>query len=176
MIFTAIKSRRLFILKPVFASDPVQRVLLLHPELAALLAGGLTDRRIGRLRADLEMFVKGQELALSIVPYEHGTAYMGLLAPEAEGTWEIRSRDPKPGMRVFGRFAERNCFVALTWSLRSWLDARWPDKQPLGDRSSLQYQLHQISVQERWAELFPGHDPLTGSDINALLSEKYHLV
>lgn len=176
MICKMVESQRLFKLERTFASDPGSRVMLLHPELATLLEEGLTDQRIGRLQADLEMFVMGQELALSTVPYEHRTAYMGLLAPEAEGTWEIRSRDPKPGMRVFGRFVQKDCFVALGWGLRSRPDARWPHKQPLGDRNSLQYQLCQIEVLQRWAELFPGHDPLTGSDIDELLSEKYHPV
>lgn len=172
----AIDSGRLDVLKPVLDSDPVDRVMLLHPELTSLLKSSHADTRVGRLLADLEMFVKGQELAVSAVPYEHKSAYMGLLAPELEGTWEIRSRDPKPGIRVFGRFAQKDSFIALGWSLRSMPDARWPEKRPLRDRNSLQYQFQQIEVQERWDELFPDHDPLTGSDIGELLSRKYHLV
>jgi hypothetical protein len=129
-----------------------------------------------RLRADLETFVKGEEIALSMVPYEHKTAYMGLLDPEKEGTWAIRSRDPSPGIRVFGRFAAKDSFIALAWRLRSRRDDRWPSQRPLGDRESLEYQFAQIEVAERWSALFPKHEPITGSDPSDLLSDKYHCV
>jgi hypothetical protein len=163
-------------LRPVFDSDPVKRVILLHPELASLLDDPQGGNRVQRLRADLETFVKGEELALSAVPYEHKNAYLGLLAPESDGTWEIHSRDPAPGMRVLGRFAQKDCFVALGWRLRSRRDPRWPDQRALGGRNSLEYQLAQIEVEQRWSELFPEHKALAGSDISELLSDKYHCV
>lgn len=122
------------------------------------------------------MFVKGQQLAVSVVPHEHKTAYLGLLAPKDEGTWDIRSRDPEPGMRVFGRFACRDTFVALAWALRSRRDHRWPDKRPLGSGNSLQYHIVQIEVMQRWDDLFPGCQPLIRSELGGLLSDKYHLV
>ena len=150
--------------------------MLLHPELSTLLEAPRADPRVQRLRADLEAFVKGDELALSVVPYEHKTAYMGLIAPEHEGTWEIRSRDPTPGMRVFGRFPHKDGFVALAWHLRSRPDDRWPEKRPLGDRNSFEYQFAQIEVEQRWNELFPDYQSLAGSDASEILSDKYHYV
>lgn len=162
-------------LRPALDSDPVKRTMLLHPDLAALL-GNLQDTRLQRLRGDLEMFIKGEELAVSMTPHEHKTAYMGLLAPETEGTWDIRSRDPEPGMRVFGRFVDRDAFVALEWALRSRRDPRWPEKQPLGSGKSLQYHYTQLEVIQRWNEMFPNWQPLIRSEIGELLSDKYHLV
>ena len=81
--------------------------------------GGLA-RRANRLRADLEMFVRGQVLGISMTPYRHKSAYMGLLDPPERGFWDIRSRDPKPALRVLGHFADVDLFVALVWQ-PAWL-------------------------------------------------------
>lgn len=172
----AVDREALRLLEPVFDSDPVRRVMMLHPELQDLLENDAFDRRIFRLRADLEAFVMGQDLAVSITPYEHKDAYLGLLDPTNEGIWEIRSRDPDPGMRVFGRFAYTDAFVALGWSLRSKPDDRWPAKKPLGSANSLEYQFAQIETLERWESIFPKFNALTGDDVSELLSEKYNIV
>jgi hypothetical protein len=171
----AIEGKQLCPLTLTFDSDPERRVLLINEEIANLLndhEGG----RMQRLRADLETFIKGEEISLSVTPYKHRTAYMGLLSPEGEGIWEIRSRDPKPALRVFGRFAIKDVFVALAWRLRSRRDARWPDRHPLEGRNSLEYQFAQIEVLERWRALFGERQPIIGSDPGELLSDKYHCV
>lgn len=172
----AISAGLLFELKPSFVSDPVERVMLLHSAVDHFLHRQAHHSRIGRLRGDLESFVMGQEIAISAVPHEHRTAYMGILDPKREGIWEIRSRDPNPGMRVFGHFACKDTFVALGVSLRSRNDQRWPELVPLGNRDSLEYQLAQIGVIEKWKSLFPQFAPLTGDDVSVLLSDKYHII
>ena len=49
---------RLFLLEPVIEGDPVTRTMLITPEIKDLLSGPWEDesveRRVGRLRADLE--------------------------------------------------------------------------------------------------------------------------
>lgn len=170
----AIDKGQLWPLNPTFDSDPVKRTILINQDIAVLLEN--PERRMQRLRADLETFVKGEEVTLSMVPYKHKTAYMGLLSPESEGIWEIRSRDPSPAIRVLGSFALTDVFVALAWRLRSRRDHRWPAQRPLGDRHSLEYQFTQISVLERWSAVFPEHKPITGSDPSELLSDKYNCV
>jgi hypothetical protein len=163
-------------LTPTFGSDPVRRVMLLHPIVEGFLQQQGHHPRIGRLRADLEAFVTGQEIAMSTVPYEHRTAYMGILDPVTEGVWEIRSRDPNPGMRVFGQFACKDTFIAFNVGLRSKRDLRWPELVPLGDGKSFQYHFAQIDVLNRWKALFPQLSPLSGDDASVLLSDKYHIV
>jgi hypothetical protein len=137
----AVSAGRLSILELMVPSDPVERTVLLHPELKDLLknasgtdGGQSALRRIGRLQADLEAFVTGKMLTVCLSPRNHGTAFMGLLDPEREGTFDIRSRDPSPGMRVFGRFAMADVFVALVYEFRS-RKPEWDrsQKQPLGD-------------------------------------------
>lgn len=38
---------------------------------------------------------------------------MSRLDPERNEVWEIRCRDPKPGLRIFGSFIAKDQFVAL---------------------------------------------------------------
>jgi len=57
----------------------------------------------------LEQFAEGQ----SIDP-----AYLKLLAPARDAVWEIRSVRPAPSIRVLGRFAEYDVFVATNYALR----------------------------------------------------------
>jgi len=84
---------------------------------------------------------------------------MGLLDPASEGTWEIRSCDPNPGLRVFGKFAYVDTFVALNWEPRSvWV----AQKRPLGTGKSLEYQIAMIEANQRWDAVLPDLTPLTG--------------
>ena len=55
---------------------------------------------------------------------------MGLLAPREDAFWDIRSRDPRPGLRVIGHFAETDVFVALVWRPRSVV---FEGRLPLGE-------------------------------------------
>jgi hypothetical protein len=59
--------------------------------------------RMGRLRSDLDHFSVGGMIVVS--SGKQKTCYMKQLDPLADEVWEIRSRDPKPSMRIFGRFA-----------------------------------------------------------------------
>lgn len=90
----AIAGGRLLVFEPEFDSDELVRSLLLHPQLAADIRERVEEwgRRVGRLQGDLESFVKGEHISLSMTPFEHKTAYMGLMDPIADGIWEIRSR------------------------------------------------------------------------------------
>ncbi len=157
----AIATGRLRELVLEFDSDEAVRSVLLHPRLAEDIAGRVEawGRRVGRLQGDLESFVKGEHVALSMTPFEHGNAFLALMDPVTDGTWEIRSRDPDPGLRVFGRFPCADTFVALSWEPRS---VRFGGRNPLGKRDSPEYQFALIETHERWIAALPGVVPLTG--------------
>ncbi len=159
-----------------FESDPVRRTMLIHPVLDQFLGQHSREERIGRLRGDLEAFVRGDEIAMSVTPHKHGGAYMGVLEPVEEGIWEIRSRDPRPGMRVLGQFPCKDTFLAFDVRIRSRPDPRWPELVPLGHGKSIEYHIAQIDVLARWKALFPEFTPLCGDDVSVLLSDKYHLI
>lgn len=59
-------------------------------------------QRFARLQSDLEQFLLNPEL---------DTDYLKPLVPEGKGVFEIRSRRPKPSIRVFGMFPEKDRFV-----------------------------------------------------------------
>ena len=166
----AISVGRLLVFVLEFDSDEVVRPVLLHPRLADAISEGVEKwgRRVGRLKGDFESFVKGEHMALSMTPFEHKTAFMGLMDPITDGTWEIRSRDPKPGLRVFGKFACTDTFVALSWEPRS---VRFGRKSPLGDRHSQEYEFALIEANERWNAALPNLAPLTGGNYRDYVSE-----
>ena len=165
----AIATGRLRAFVPEFDSDEAVRSVLLHPRLADDISGRVEawGRRVGRLQGDLESFVKGEHVTLSMTPFEHRNAFLALMDPPADGTWEIRSRDPNPGLRVFGRFPCADTFVALSWEPRS---VRFGGKSPLGKRDSLEYQLALIETDERWNAVLPGAVPLTGGSCRDYVS------
>lgn len=164
---------RLFALEPVIERDQVSRTMLISREIKDLLSGPWEDvhieRRAGRLRADLERFLKGQVVGLCLTPYEAASAYMGRLDQPKDEVWDIRSVDPSPGLRVFGRFAEVDIFIALLWVPRS-KHLCWSERKPLGDRHSLEWQLAIIECQQKWEELFPGYSPVHGDNVNDYVS------
>lgn len=170
----AVHFRRLVVLEPEFASDTVSRTMLLHPEIANDLARAHSIPRMGRLKADLESFILGHEITLCMEPRKHRSAYMGLLEPTSKGTWDIRSRDPRPGIRVFGAFADRDIFVALHWMPRS---KPLPDfdKFPLrGNENETQFAM--IEAETRWSHALPGLSPKTGGTPDDYFSEKFRPV
>src|SRR5260370_28792640 len=109
--------------------------MLFSAELKALLDGPWDHEelryRAGRLRADLEEFTKGKHITVCLEPFAAKSAYMGRLAPVADGVWDIRSRDPSPALRVVGLFAETDVFIALRWAPRS-NKPQWTTKPSLG--------------------------------------------
>jgi hypothetical protein len=48
---------------------------------------------------------------------------MARLNPPSEEVWEIRSLKPKPSLRIFGAFGQRDIFIALIWAKRTALGA-----------------------------------------------------
>src|SRR5712692_9566878 len=74
--------------------------------------------RIEELRVELDYFMDGRRIDLRPLLSLNEYAHMAVLDPPADEVWEFRSVDPKPAMRVFGSFAARDKFIALTWAWR----------------------------------------------------------
>ena len=98
---------------------------------------------------------------------------MGLLAPRKDGFWDIRSRDPKPSLRVIGHFAETDVFVALVWRPRSVV---FEGRVHLGEVQGPNWDAAKSQCREQWNALFPNHTPLTGENIGDYISENGLLV
>lgn len=154
---------RLFKLTPFMPPLPgtAIRVMFVSKEIYDLLNGPWSntawEERCGSLYADLDQFINGEIITVAERPFVKGkTAYIKQLYKRHEEVWEIRSRDPAPGMRVFGRFAEQDVFIALTW---------W-NRTDLGGPQSRAWRDAIVGCKTEWRNLFPAHDPITDGNIN----------
>lgn len=167
----------LFYIEPLDPSLAIRRIMVVSDDVRELIDGPWQDRtqeiRGNSLRANLEAFVTGDVIRLSMTPYRHGPAYMGLLDPPSSGHWDVRSRDPQPSLRVLGHFAELNVFVALVWRPRS---KPFGNRAPLGNTKDLHWEIAKLQCDELWRDLFPEHAPKIGDTIDDFVSENKFLV
>jgi hypothetical protein len=130
----------------------------LHRQIMESLTGsGIQDGRLGKLLADLEYFTAGGIIAVGNDPFDKDqTAYMARTYPPQDGIFDIRSADPKPGLRLFGAFSEPDVFVGLTWRRR----------KELGDRSQRLFEQAILAAMKEWDALFPNHRPFYSENLN----------
>ena len=158
----------LFLVEPTMPSEPMNRALYASPTVYRLITGPWEDEdeqyRSGKLRADFDRFVEGRlvPMALDSPHKKPKETYLSRMHPAKDEVWQIRSRAPRPAIRVFGRFAFRDCFVALTWRFR----------RELGGRESREHKKEIRSCLAAWRRTFPAHDALTGESVNDYVSEK----
>lgn len=111
--------------------------------------------RAGRLAADLVRFLRGDIITVAAQPGPGKAAYMSRLDPEQAEVWDIRSVDPSPAIRVLGRFAGKDLFVALTWHWRRDLkDRTTPDGVRRWRRAI-------AGCKAEWRKLFGPYPPLS---------------
>lgn len=148
------------------------RHMYLSEEIYSLLAGPWQsieeEERCGYLHADLDRFVHGGLIPVAERPFLRGkSAYMRQLFRWREEVWEIRSRDPKPGIRVLGRFTDTNIFIALSWWHRA----------DLGGPKSRAWRDAIVGCKTEWKNLFPAYEPKSSGDEdvypNACISNAY---
>lgn len=161
---------------PMEKSDPIDRVMLISREITELLNGANAAQkaRAKRLLADLQSFVKGEVISICLRPYEHGEAYFGRLDPVGSSIWDVRSRKPDPGLRIFGMFADLDTFVALSWWPRS-IKVSWALKEPLGDKNSLNWRIAMHDCDSQWHSTLPGEVAVSGLEVERYVSGNYYL-
>jgi hypothetical protein len=114
--------------------------------------------QVGMLRADLDRFL---EESLIIVGHRRSRhAYMKRLDPGRDEVWEIRSRDPQPEFRLFGRFAETDVFVGT----------RCLDRDYLGAENSREWRDEMVRCGTDWRNLFSPYRPLTNRPLHEYIS------
>ena len=158
----------LFLVEPTMRSEPMNRALYASPSVFRLITGPWADEeleyRCGKLWADFDRFVEGRIIPVALdSPYKKPNAtYLSRLDPAEDEVWQIRSRAPKPAIRVFGRFAFRDCFVALSWRFRT----------ELGGPESSEYRREIGNCLAAWRRTFPHYNPFTGNTVDEYISEK----
>lgn len=162
----------LFPVEPTMQSEPMNRALYASPEVHRLITGPWKDNaekyRCGKLWADFDRFVEGRLIPVSLDnPYtKPKNTYLSRMDPDDDEVWQIRSRAPKPAMRVFGRFACTDCFVGLSWRLRN----------ELGGPRSREFRQEIRRCLAAWRRIFPSYNAFSGDTVNEYISEKAFLV
>ncbi len=165
-----VSEKRLFALAPALPNVTTARRIYISPEISSLLFGPWDEpeweERCGYLRADFDRFLEGRLITAAARPYKAKTAYIAQLDAPRDEVWEIRSRDPDPGLRVFGRFADTDVFIALTWSKRA--DLKGPTSREWRDAIE--------GCKAEWRKLFPAYSPISGVNIHDYISANVVLV
>ncbi|MCW5729512.1 MAG: hypothetical protein KIT20_02045 [Alphaproteobacteria bacterium] len=145
----------LFLLVPKAAGAPIRRVMLVGEDLWSDLESPEGDaeweERIGKLRADLEVFVTEEK----IVP-----RYLFLLYPAGDAVWEIRSVRDRPSLRVLGLFAAKDIFVSTNHARR----------EDLGNWQSREWKAVKRLARAVWRKLFQGYEPIVTTNANEVCS------
>ena len=131
-----------------FEEKMIVRRIIATPDVNNLFVGPWEDteweERCGHLVRQVDIYLNGERITVSKDPYAKDDSYMKRLDPAASEIWELRSRAPIPGIRVFGRFAVKDTFVALDWKLR----------KDLGERGDREWQLVMENCQRLWKKYF----------------------
>lgn len=159
-----VESKRLFCLSPLIASTAVIRTLFVsfevHDQVFPPFAENRDGYRLSQFRSTLDTF-SSYWISVAENPYKKDqTAFMARVDPIEDEVWDIRSIDPRPGIRCLGRFAEKDTFIALTWDYRE--NFNW------------KYEIQRCK--EVWKELFGTTPPLAGASLDDYLSGNYHAV
>lgn len=144
--------------RELFVSDDVNRFL------CGPWSDSAEEFRALHLVSELFWFTQGRLITIPTDSGRGGGARMSRLDPPADEVWEIRSRAPRPGIRVFGRFAVKDCFIALTWEWR----------RDLMDRTTVEgerlWEAVLLQCKTEWRGLFPSYNPMTGGCLHDYLS------
>lgn len=166
LIQDCLKDGGLFQVFPRLPSSPVNRVIYANSNVNELVVGPWSDKaheiRCGRLWADFDRFIEGRLISVALNnPYKHPkSTYLSRLDPVSDEVWEIRSRDPKPSLRVFGMFAKLDCLILFDWG----------ERKAMGGPGSRQFRDAMNRCKAEWRNRFPAHNPHSGRTVNDYVS------
>ena len=133
-----------------------RREIYVSEEINSRILGPWDDKpdeyRCGRAYADLLAFIYRNPIVVARNPRQGGSSYTSRLMPPRDEVWDIRCVDPEPGIRVLGRFAEKDVFIGLTWEIR--LRLKHFDSREWRDAI--------LRCGTLWRQLFPAYPPLMG--------------
>ena len=147
---------KLFKLLPYEPSTRIIRLIYLAPVVMNYVASD--DPRAGYLHAELDSFISGDNIVISMVPRNAATAFIGILDPPENGMFDIRSRDPRPAMRILGGFARKDVFIGLVLRTRKLL------------LTEKDWDVAIAECKRKWQSRFHALLPLTGASPSDYLS------
>ena len=155
-------------------------------KLAGLVPCDLPLGRTGHVRRifvtqEINDVISGRSISIPVFPSDHadlllGTFVDGLIVGASSShkgrgelkwlqnideTWVFAFRQPSPGWRLFGRFAQKNVFVGLLLVPRE-------DAGNLAEYAEKARDMHKL-----WDQLFPGEQPFLGSRIEDYVGDMW---
>lgn len=116
----------LIAIKPLVDSDPQDRQIFVTPDVYKMLVGPWQNERQQiewfEARAIMDSFVAGRLISASSV--RNSDVQLKLLDTSPRCLWELRATKPRPGIRLLGLFAQKDCFIILNWRERPFLKNR----------------------------------------------------
>ena len=118
-----------------WAAQP--RAFLMCRPLVEAIENGRSDpdegvrKRWARLEAAFAHFIEGGDITENLIKQ---------LRPEKFEHWELRSRKPRPSLRVFGRFAKPSVFIGTHVVPRA----------RLGGMNSAQFEQEKLVCEDHW--------------------------
>jgi len=109
-------------LKQSFPGLKERRKIYVTKSVEALLKGpwngnSTWERRWNRAVQQLDEFIDGlvrdPRITVRSASRKKSSCFGSRLDPDSDEIWEIRCRDPRPGLRIFGSFIAKDEFVAL---------------------------------------------------------------
>lgn len=140
-------------IREVFVNDALNSALAFEEH-----ADEVDSILFARARQALDSFSAGRTIAIRFPPSKRSTAQLALLDPKSREIWNFRIKDPNPGLRIFGRFAAKDCFVALHYAKRDEL------QKPKG------WEKAENKCIQQWRLIFPTFKPLSGETRDDYLS------
>ena len=161
----AVQSDWLVNVEPTLPGTPRRRVIFAAKKLwddwCADLEKKDTAMRTSNLMANLDYFLSGGRVTIGRRKFTD--SFLKLLCPGQDEVWEIRSTSPKPSIRVFGRFAAQDVFVATNFEYRNRMHGF----------GSKEFSQAIETCKSEWRKAMSTYQPLTGAYPNEYISENF---
>ena len=138
-ISSAKQNGKLIPARPIAQWSGEPRVFLMCKPLSDAISEGRSsakeeERKVwAALQAAISLFIEGGLVTDDLIKH---------LLPKKFEHWELRSRKPRPSLRVFGRFAMPDVFIATHAERRDRLGAKW----------SPQWEHQKLVCEDHWNE------------------------
>lgn len=142
---------------PSRAWMPRPRAFLMSTQLLTSIEKGRASNEVAqkerwaRLEGDILHFVTGGLITWNLMKW---------LEPHKFEHWTLRSKRPRPSLRVFGRFARPNVFVGTHVVERATLGGKW----------DLDWELEKLNCEDIWSECVSG-EPFSADEYQKYITE-----
>jgi|JI10StandDraft_1071094.scaffolds.fasta_scaffold331781_4 hypothetical protein len=147
-----ISSQTLFVIAPAQPGKPSIRDVIVTKEIWEMVRDDATPPDAvshvwGRARAKLDAIASGGVLLFGLDPFNKSIgSNVARTHPVSSGILDVRIRDPKPALRIFGGAAKKDAIVLVSFAYRD----------------NLNFQKEVSRARGLWDMLFPKHSPMIG--------------